>query len=244
MDRDFLGQIERIREAGARNPGRGAQGCLHGKLSTPVSYCYLPYLADTQSKIVEIVMTELAIAEGHLDGPRILVEHIPAEELVVIDKSCLGPIEVYQSASGHIAYQSDLNFGVAAGELDDDGVSRLTGHYPRLREGIARFLVTDINNPAASARAESGLFVMWDAYHVGDTGNPQHLDPPEYDMLCFNHIPTGSNVLFMDGHVEFISLEDRAPLRFKTLSPASLAGQTIDGYTNWHWQLGSLGGFG
>ena len=61
----------------------------------------------------------------------------------------------------------------------------------RLREGIERFFVTDINNPASSTVAQSELPVMWDQV----SANP--------DQGGFNHIPGGSNVLYMDGHVEF-----------------------------------------
>jgi prepilin-type N-terminal cleavage/methylation domain-containing protein/prepilin-type processing-associated H-X9-DG protein len=60
----------------------------------------------------------------------------------------------------------------------------------RLREGIERFLVSDINNPAATSKAQSELAVMWDVI----------MTVPEH----FNHIPGGANVLFMDGHVEFL----------------------------------------
>jgi prepilin-type N-terminal cleavage/methylation domain-containing protein/prepilin-type processing-associated H-X9-DG protein len=59
----------------------------------------------------------------------------------------------------------------------------------RLREGIERFMITDINNPAASARAQSSLYIMFDQLAT----NPQ----------SYNHIPGGANVLYMDGHVEF-----------------------------------------
>ncbi|NLN92005.1 MAG: DUF1559 domain-containing protein [Candidatus Hydrogenedens sp.] len=62
----------------------------------------------------------------------------------------------------------------------------------RLREGIERFLITDINNPAASAQAQSTLFIMLDT--IGSGANQKF----------FNHIPGGCNVLFMDGHVEFL----------------------------------------
>lgn len=60
----------------------------------------------------------------------------------------------------------------------------------RLREGIERFLITDINNPASNAHAQSTLPIMFDkvSTNVGD----------------YNHIPGGSNVLYLDGHVEFI----------------------------------------
>ncbi len=63
----------------------------------------------------------------------------------------------------------------------------------RLREGIERFLITDINNPAASAMAQSTLPVMFDQLAVVPS--------------AFNHIPGGSNVLYMDGHVQFVRYE-------------------------------------
>jgi len=61
----------------------------------------------------------------------------------------------------------------------------------RLREGIERFMITDINNPAGSSQAQSEIAVMWDI--VCD------------DIEHFNHVPGGSNALFMDGHVEFLT---------------------------------------
>ncbi len=60
----------------------------------------------------------------------------------------------------------------------------------RLREGIERFFITDINNAAASAQSQSQVVVMYDG--IAD------------NALDFNHIPGGSNVLYMDGHVKFI----------------------------------------
>ncbi len=62
----------------------------------------------------------------------------------------------------------------------------------RLREGIERFMITDINNPGATALAQSDLWVMMDLF--GSSGA----------VRFFNHVPGGCNVLFMDGHVEFI----------------------------------------
>jgi prepilin-type N-terminal cleavage/methylation domain-containing protein/prepilin-type processing-associated H-X9-DG protein len=60
----------------------------------------------------------------------------------------------------------------------------------RLREGIERFLITDINNPSASNEAQSTVPVMWD-----------HITTAVED---FAHIPGGANVLYMDGHVQFL----------------------------------------
>ncbi len=68
----------------------------------------------------------------------------------------------------------------------------------RIREGIERFLITDINNPVASAQAQSQVWVMHD-----DTngGNP----------TLMNHIPGGGNVLYLDGHVSFIRYTGETP---------------------------------
>jgi prepilin-type N-terminal cleavage/methylation domain-containing protein/prepilin-type processing-associated H-X9-DG protein len=59
----------------------------------------------------------------------------------------------------------------------------------RLREGIERFMITDINNPGASARAQSELWIMFD--NVATVAGE------------YNHVPGGSNVLYLDGHVSF-----------------------------------------
>lgn len=61
----------------------------------------------------------------------------------------------------------------------------------RLREGIERFLITDINNPAASSQASSVVPVMWD--HIST------------NVKDFAHVPGGGNVLYLDGHVRFLS---------------------------------------
>jgi prepilin-type N-terminal cleavage/methylation domain-containing protein/prepilin-type processing-associated H-X9-DG protein len=70
---------------------------------------------------------------------------------------------------------------------------------PRLRMGIERFFITDINNPAASAAASSAIPVMWDeiAVYGGAT--------------TFNHVPGGGNCLYMDGHVEWLPWKSKFP---------------------------------
>ncbi len=77
--------------------------------------------------------------------------------------------------------------------------------FIRMAEGVERFMITDINNPGASTQAQSTMVVMWDAAAATSLDNWQQ----ESNMVAnsvqkFNHVPGGSNVLYMDGHVEFM----------------------------------------
>ncbi len=120
---------------------------------------------------------------------------VPVQLLQVLSK--IGPT----SMGGNGAFD---NLEVAdplgvRGSLDND-ISILSpygnggsGTVYRLREGIERFMVTDINNPGGSAKAQSEIEVMFDCISLTPGGD-----------IPFNHVPGGSNVLFMDGHVEFI----------------------------------------
>ncbi len=114
------------------------------------------------------------------------------------------------------AYANDVwnslptgNFGLhGLGFTTDENGKALPDTYYQLKEGIERFLITDINNPAAAAKGQSTIPVMMDAWGMKDVGN-QILGTGsgwgnyEPDTLVFNHLPGGANVLFMDGHVEF-----------------------------------------
>ena len=72
----------------------------------------------------------------------------------------------------------------------------------RLREGIERFLITDINNPAATAIAQSELPVMWDYIEGGRATAAKGR---------FAHIPGGVNAVYLDGHVEFVRYPGEFP---------------------------------
>jgi prepilin-type N-terminal cleavage/methylation domain-containing protein/prepilin-type processing-associated H-X9-DG protein len=64
----------------------------------------------------------------------------------------------------------------------------------RLRQGIERFFITDINHPERSVVSATQLPVMFDTV--------------ARDVRGYNHIPGGGNILYMDGHVEFAKYPD------------------------------------
>jgi prepilin-type N-terminal cleavage/methylation domain-containing protein/prepilin-type processing-associated H-X9-DG protein len=68
--------------------------------------------------------------------------------------------------------------------------------FYRLKEGIERFLITDINNAGASAKSQSDIHILWDYVSAA-------VRPGIGGTVMFNHIPGGANVLYLDGHVEF-----------------------------------------
>ncbi|OQB33548.1 MAG: Type II secretion system protein G precursor [Candidatus Hydrogenedentes bacterium ADurb.Bin170] len=95
-----------------------------------------------------------------------------------LTKPCTAPIGVMPKAEQDVKVPVGLGNGGGQSET-----------VYRIREGIERFLITDINNPAASAQAQSTVFIMFDQLST---------NPADY-----NHVPGGSNILYMDGHVAF-----------------------------------------
>jgi prepilin-type N-terminal cleavage/methylation domain-containing protein/prepilin-type processing-associated H-X9-DG protein len=94
-------------------------------------------------------------------------------------------------------------------------------NFLHLKEGIERFTITDVNNPAASANSQSEIIIMYDMAMDADANYGVTADYTDSNTLLtpdcngpdthngevrsdlFNHIPGGSNVLFLDGHVAF-----------------------------------------
>lgn len=136
--------------------------------------------------------------------------------LIMEDVNLLGPLTgtVGSDVGGRFS-EAEINSGTPWGELAQANVTSLGAQSDkdftvsatyagtqaggsnvmlRLREGVERFLITDINNAGGSAKAQSNVAIMWD--HV--TTN----------TIDFNHIPGGGNVLYLDGHVNFLKYPD------------------------------------
>ncbi len=113
-----------------------------------------------------------------------------AASLSSLGNRILGP---YMSHDGYAL------MAIADEDIDISGEFYGPGHgnggsniVHRLSEGVERFMITDINNPGAGAEAQSAVPVMMDLIATGAA------------VAEFNHVPGGCNVLYMDGHVQFI----------------------------------------
>ena len=163
------------------------------------SYLYLGYILDRM---------EETNPQGPLAATAALLNPIlgPDEQ---IDGTAIAPIQYDALNFGLLSGVLTAAFTLPPGTREPAVIAIIDGDinvssYPlggshgngggntilRLREGVERFLITDINNPAGSAKAQSETYIMYD----GTSTNP----------AVYNHIPGGSNVLYMDGHVAFL----------------------------------------
>jgi len=100
-----------------------------------------------------------------------------------------------RDASELPAVREDYQRMAKAGDFDRD-IRGENSTVPRLREGVERFFITDINNPAAGAGAQSTIPIMFEVVY-----------PPGDDRQ-----PEGCNVLYMDGHVEYLPYGEAFPV--------------------------------
>jgi prepilin-type N-terminal cleavage/methylation domain-containing protein/prepilin-type processing-associated H-X9-DG protein len=201
--------------------------CMSAHYQAARSYVYLGYLTKnaTQAKIIRdsmmkglgtygswsvfLTATELGASCPYLNSAYILAGVFKVDWQKRYATANEGGVNIF-NGSGDIntAFRSTdpANFRV----IDDTGAYIGPTIY-RLKEGIERFLITDINNPAGGASAQSTVPVMLDIWsgvrqQVGVSGEV-------VDVSTFNHVPGGGNVLYMDGHVEFLKYKSKFPLK-------------------------------
>ncbi len=214
--------LDTISDNGDPNLTATANAVRHVLLSNPFSYIYNPYATRTASQWLDTVfgLGGSARSWGWAD---IAPEGYNRENYWQPALSQVGApnwinIRRAWGIGQYDLTQQQLQFHPQSwGWRDEDG-SRLPTTYNLLREGIERFFITDINNPGAGAMAQSSLFVMWDAWADDAYKGMDWMDPGSVanfggsGAARFNHIPGGSNVLYMDGHVQFVRFGEKAPV--------------------------------
>lgn len=161
------------------------------------SYAYLGWIFDDAKKTANISTFPITFGLLSSSGNAGNIQSCPN-----VPAQIGGALEGLASDPGNQALIASAiasgNGGLAVAQVLDNDAPALPGFgngglstVYRLREGVERFMITDINNPAATAKAQSSLFVMFDIMGSGK------------NIGYFNHVPGGCNVLFLDGHVEF-----------------------------------------
>lgn len=171
--------------------GTGFRECGRGVDS---SYQYFGWVLD-RNDVTDPITTLSALpnvafaAAAYGADP---ASEVPAQFGWMMDKYFEGFIQLFSNPAAQADNQpmpqalEDINVSSTAPGTGNGGGNTIF----RLREGIERFMITDINNPGASAKAQSDVYIMFDSLSI----HPN----------AYNHVPGGSNVLYMDGHVEFI----------------------------------------
>lgn len=169
-----------------------AEGCVFSGMATGIddSYVYLGYMLDLADG-GDPTTTPIDIGNGVLP----LFTQLYGTFLALSNDGALGGSKPYTPATAKTAVnalKADLDLGGVTPGFGNNG----SDIVHRLKEGIERFLVTDINDPTRSAQAQSTIVTMWDLINVNPNGSGQ-----------FNHVPGGGNSLYLDGHVQFIKYE-------------------------------------
>ena len=167
------------------------------------SYHYFGWVIDQNNRttdmipIVNLSSTETHDVSGQLVAMFAYVFGVrelfpaPGSSLTVFDRQMkrfsadidLGGDEVYAGTDN----MGTLTPGDLSGHQYGNGGSEIIHH---LRDGIERFLITDINDVARSSVSETSIAVMSDVVATAP--------------FLFPHVPDGGNILYMDGHVDWV----------------------------------------
>ena len=210
IEEDLNAQIARIGAFPGTDPAIRT-AIQHAILSNPTSYFYMPIATSTASQFFDaaFIMTRQFSKYNGWAWDGTYVEQYTSDQIVANG----GPSEweflnyfIKGRLPGGDIVKSSYNNLPALG-TDDDGSALPTTYYA-VKEGIERFFITDINNPAGSAMSQSSIPVMWDSW---SSANPA-VKRDTGGVSRYNHLPGGSNVLYMDGHVEFVKYGSKFPV--------------------------------
>ncbi|MCC6698529.1 MAG: DUF1559 domain-containing protein [Candidatus Hydrogenedentes bacterium] len=200
---DFGAEIARIGEL--QDGSAAAKACMDLKLSVPISYTYMAYITDTASQ--QFIVRALVQYNAWYTGAGNAGSYA-AGTLDAYGCQDIGA-ELFSNGPNEADLTQDL--GWYKTWVCDDDWSQFPATQYRTKEGAERFLITDINNPAGSATAQSTVPVMYDAWASFTIKDEEDEDRRSVASL-FNHVPGGSNVLYMDGHVEYVKYKQKNPV--------------------------------
>ncbi len=190
-----------------------AKACQMALLSNPTSYLYTPWAIQTMTQLCDIMNLETQWAAVYKivtgEAYPFLATYWEGGAGKIVDQvgcpsTWWGITTMPYLGEEDISSKTITTGGYGNRSTADEDKQPLPSSYYRLREGVERFFITDINNPASGSTAQSQLPVMWDAWS-GNTAN-------DTAVIYYNHVPGGSNVLYVDGHVEFVRFGAKFPV--------------------------------
>ncbi len=159
----------------------------YGAAAVDESYAYISWVLDrAETTDQQMAISPVPdIAPDGINGPAQL-------GLVAVDVF----LPLYLSPVEHPEAEVDRNVDVSQSEYPNCGNGGGSIIY-RLAEGVERFCIGNIANPSETALAQSEIWIMFDHVATYPAG--------------FNHVPGGSNVLYLDGHVDFVRYVAETP---------------------------------
>ena len=161
------------------------------------SYGYIGYVMDNTNQTALItsmtffsVLSALGVDTSTVHADSLGPIQFGAVLTYLVDVNALGPYVLGSAQGTYTRADQDVNVASTNPGFGNGGGNTIY----RLREGIERFLITDINNAGSANVAQSSVWIMFDQLAT----NP----------AAYNHIPGGANVLYMDGHVEFLKYDN------------------------------------
>ncbi len=251
IEEDIQAQIDRITGPDGGPQDWISRAIVNSILGCPVSYIYFSYAASTDSQIHDAQWMLKGYWGGDQPNDRYCSWVIGVGPTDIQKRG--GPSQwtmtsLYADRGAVDSAGKEPNSPYHRGQpaswgwADDDG-SPLPTSYPHLREGISRFFITDINNPAAANTSESALPVMWDAWGAYTVQANTDNDPTA--ITRFNHVPGGCNVLYFDGHVTFIKYGQDKPIRSPEWNGFPINGNPGANLSSQiQWWANVMGGYG
>lgn len=188
--------------------GGGGQA---GKAGADISYGYMGWLLDRCNDTDPLLAAPITInIPGVITGTvpvgasyqmTAVLDYLIGRAVVAIMTPPADPVVINNRLSGLTGSDVSTKGADSASGTNYDAANvgnSGTDVVMKLREGIERYLLTNINNPGASSKAQSEIFLMFDALSA--------------EIDNYNHVPGGCNVLYMDGHVEFVKYPTKQPV--------------------------------
>lgn len=152
----------------------------------------------------ELSVEPRALVPEYITNPFLFVSPAHPEAQQLKEQALREPLSVIDDRSywylGYVLPDEDTGLvfleafkgAVKAGDaLEDDVAIGSFGTIYRLREGVERAVITDVNNPEAAWKVRAQIPIMIERPGLQEGG---------------------SNVLYLDGHVEFIAYPGRFPM--------------------------------